>query len=81
MPRPVRRHSAAPHSIPAERLLKTLSFTHFVELLEIDDPFKRAFYETQAIRRTVAGERAAPVTPRRREFDPAFRDSRLEPRM
>jgi predicted nuclease of restriction endonuclease-like (RecB) superfamily len=30
--------------------LKSLSFTHFVELLDIDDPIRRAFYETEAIR-------------------------------
>lgn len=40
----------APHNIPADRLLRTLSFTHFVELLDIADPVKRAFYETEAIR-------------------------------
>jgi len=37
-------------SVPADRLLKALSFTHFVELLDITDPVKRTFYETEAIR-------------------------------
>jgi predicted nuclease of restriction endonuclease-like (RecB) superfamily len=50
LPQLMRRHSTAPHRIPAERLLKSLSFTHFVELLDIDDPIKRAFYETESIR-------------------------------
>jgi hypothetical protein len=50
LPQLVRPHSAAPHSIPVERLLQSLSFTHFVELLDIDDPIKRAFYEKEAIR-------------------------------
>jgi predicted nuclease of restriction endonuclease-like (RecB) superfamily len=36
--------------MPADRLLTGLSFSHFVVLLEIDDPAKRAFYETETIR-------------------------------
>jgi predicted nuclease of restriction endonuclease-like (RecB) superfamily len=47
---PARPAAVAPHNIPADRLLRTLSFTHFVELLDIADPVKRAFYETEAIR-------------------------------
>lgn len=31
-------------------LLRHFSFTHFVELMRIDDPLKRAFYETEGIR-------------------------------
>ena len=42
--------SAGPLGVPADRLLMTLSFSHFLELLEIEDPIKRAFYETEAIR-------------------------------
>ncbi|MFA4974000.1 MAG: PDDEXK nuclease domain-containing protein [bacterium] len=34
----------------AELMLEALSFTHFVELIKIDDPLKRAFYETECIR-------------------------------
>lgn len=37
-------------TIPSERLLVSLSFTHFVELLKFDDPLKRAFYEIECIR-------------------------------
>ena len=35
---------------PTEELLNALSFTHFTELVAIDDPLKRAFYETECIR-------------------------------
>jgi predicted nuclease of restriction endonuclease-like (RecB) superfamily len=40
---PSSRHSA-------QDLLRTLSFSHFNELLAIDDPTQRAFYELQAIK-------------------------------
>jgi hypothetical protein len=33
-----------------EILLRHLSFTHFAELVKIDNPLKRAFYEVAAIR-------------------------------
>ncbi|MFM9950595.1 MAG: YhcG family protein [Saprospiraceae bacterium] len=36
--------------LPAEQLLKKLSFTHFVELLKVDDPVKRFFYEVECIK-------------------------------
>lgn len=32
------------------RLVNALSFTHLAELLAIDDPLKRAFYEIECIR-------------------------------
>ncbi len=35
---------------PPELLLSRLSFSHFVELLRLDTPLKRAFYEVQAIK-------------------------------
>lgn len=35
-------------SLPAHKLLQTLSFSHFAELIEITDPLKRAFYELEA---------------------------------
>jgi len=38
-----------PQIAPYE-ILTTLSFTHLVELLKIDDPLKRAFYEIEAIK-------------------------------
>ena len=31
-------------------LLERLSFSHFVELLQLDDPFQRRFYEVEALR-------------------------------
>lgn len=34
------------------RLLKTLSFSHFVELIKIEDPLKRAFYEIECVKGT-----------------------------
>jgi predicted nuclease of restriction endonuclease-like (RecB) superfamily len=36
--------------LPAQELLRGLSFTHITELLAIDDPTQRAFYELQAIK-------------------------------
>lgn len=35
---------------PPHRLLQSLSFSHFVELMKLDDPLKQAFYELEAIR-------------------------------
>lgn len=35
---------------PAETLINRLSFTHIIELLKADDPFKRFFYETEALK-------------------------------
>ena len=43
--------SATPQwALSGRRLLESLSFTHFAELIEIDDPLKRAFYEVECIR-------------------------------
>ncbi len=36
--------------VPPERLLNSLSFSHFAELIAVDDPLKRAFYEIECIR-------------------------------
>ena len=36
--------------VSPERLLNSLSFSHFAELVAIDDPLKRAFYEVECIR-------------------------------
>ena len=45
------RESAPPQSgIAPKELITRLSFTHFVELVAIDDPFKRSFYEAECIR-------------------------------
>jgi predicted nuclease of restriction endonuclease-like (RecB) superfamily len=38
--------------LPPDVLLSSLSFTHFVELLKIEDALKRAFYEAECIRGT-----------------------------
>ncbi|MEJ2746170.1 MAG: PDDEXK nuclease domain-containing protein, partial [bacterium] len=35
--------------IQPERLISSLSFSHFVELLQIEEPLKRAFYEIECI--------------------------------
>lgn len=38
--------------LPPDRILQTLSFSHFVELFKIDDPLKRAFYEIECVKGT-----------------------------
>jgi len=42
---------AKPGLNPA-RLLQTLSFTHLVEPIKIEDPLKRAFYEIECVKGT-----------------------------
>ncbi|OHE12244.1 MAG: cytoplasmic protein [Sulfurimonas sp. RIFOXYC2_FULL_36_7] len=37
-------------SVPENKLLKYLTFTHFVELIKIDDDTKRVFYEVETIK-------------------------------
>jgi predicted nuclease of restriction endonuclease-like (RecB) superfamily len=37
-------------SIPADKLMEQLSFTHITELLKCEDPLKRAFYEIECVR-------------------------------
>ena len=37
-------------ALPGQRLVNSLSFSHFAELIEIEDPLKRAFYEIECIR-------------------------------
>ena len=32
-------------NIPAEKLLSSISFSHFIELMKIDNPVKRLYYE------------------------------------
>jgi predicted nuclease of restriction endonuclease-like (RecB) superfamily len=39
-------------SLDPDRILSKLSYTHFVQLLAIDDPLKRVFYEIECIRGT-----------------------------
>jgi predicted nuclease of restriction endonuclease-like (RecB) superfamily len=36
-------------SLPIDDLLSKLSFSHFIELINIDIPLKRVFYETEAV--------------------------------
>jgi len=38
--------------VPAELLLKRLSYTHFVQLMPLDDLLKRSFYEIECIKGT-----------------------------
>lgn len=43
--------SARPEfAIQAETLLQKLTFSHFVELLRLDDPIQRAFYEIECVK-------------------------------
>jgi len=37
-------------AVPGERLVERLSFTHFVEMIKLGDPLKRAFYEIECLR-------------------------------
>jgi predicted nuclease of restriction endonuclease-like (RecB) superfamily len=61
LPKPIRQsltdelknsviHNGKSSSPDIEILLKHLSFTHFAELVKIDNPLKRAFYEVEGIR-------------------------------
>ena len=36
--------------VPAEKLFKSISFTHIAELLSVTDPLKRSFYEIETIK-------------------------------
>ena len=53
---PAIRESLTPElgslAISGVRLVQGLSFTHFAELIAIDDPLKRAFYEIECLRGT-----------------------------
>lgn len=44
------RSLTAQLAMPPEKLLNSLSYTHFEQLLGFDDPLKRAFYEIECIR-------------------------------
>lgn len=44
------RSVTAQLAVPAGKLLNALSYTHFEQLLGLDDPLKRAFYEIECIR-------------------------------
>jgi hypothetical protein len=36
--------------VTGDKLVGCLSFTHFVELIKLDDPLKRTFFEIECIR-------------------------------
>ncbi len=36
--------------VPPEKLISRLSFSHFVELMKVDEPLKRTFYEMECIK-------------------------------
>ncbi len=38
--------------VPADKLFNSLSYTHFVQLLPIEDPLERAFYEIECMKGT-----------------------------
>ena len=53
-------HESKPAKIPgeaflaSEKLVNSLSFSHFVELIKIHDPLKRSYYELLTIRHTLS---------------------------
>jgi predicted nuclease of restriction endonuclease-like (RecB) superfamily len=47
---PIVRTVTAQFEVPGEKLISCLSYTHFEQLLALDDPLKRAFYEIECIR-------------------------------
>jgi len=47
---PKQQEAPGPPRFPVDRLLHSLSFTHFAELLKLEDPLQRAFYEAECIR-------------------------------
>jgi predicted nuclease of restriction endonuclease-like (RecB) superfamily len=48
------RETPSPEStlpaVPAQQLVERLSFSHFAELLQLDDPLQRVFYEVETLR-------------------------------
>lgn len=48
----VSAQSSLPTSLDPERLLNGLSYSHFEQLVDIDDPLKRLFYEVETLRGT-----------------------------
>jgi predicted nuclease of restriction endonuclease-like (RecB) superfamily len=47
---PMMETASPQFALPGKKLVDSLSFSHFVELTEIEDPLKRAFYEIECIR-------------------------------
>lgn len=52
LPAKLKASSTSSVFLPPEKLVNTLSYTHFVQLLPIEDSVKRAFYETECIKGT-----------------------------
>jgi predicted nuclease of restriction endonuclease-like (RecB) superfamily len=44
--------SESQHRVPAQKILSKLSFTHLEQLISIEDPLKRTFYEIECIKGT-----------------------------
>jgi predicted nuclease of restriction endonuclease-like (RecB) superfamily len=42
--------TASPHSMPAQQLIGSLSFSHLAELIQIGEAAQRAFYERECVR-------------------------------
>lgn len=49
-PRKIRETVSPDFATPGKMLISRLSFSHFAELIEIDDSLKRSFYEIECIR-------------------------------
>lgn len=49
-PSPIREPAAPEFAFSGKELITRLSFTHFAELLAVDDPLKRSFYEAECMR-------------------------------
>jgi predicted nuclease of restriction endonuclease-like (RecB) superfamily len=47
---PIRETASPELALPAQRLLQSLSFSHLLELIKIDSPLKRTFYEVECTR-------------------------------
>ena len=45
-----RKEAAETYPIPSEMLLTRLSFSHFIELIRVEDDLQRLFYEVEAIK-------------------------------
>ncbi|MBX3710284.1 MAG: hypothetical protein KF702_11175 [Gammaproteobacteria bacterium] len=44
----IMKHQDVP-MLPPEKLIMALSYSHFAELIKIDDPLKRSFYEIESM--------------------------------
>ena len=45
-----RKFTRPDFAVPIDDLFQKLSFSHFVELLRLDDPVQRAFYEMECVK-------------------------------